>query len=69
MDSLAVCVFLEKDKEMAPISKWFLNRDQACEFRKNSRTSKPSQTNSHSGRIVASCTKLFVNIAKFYTLF
>ena len=65
MDSLGVCLF----QETAPISKLVLNRNQACESRKNSRTSKPSQTNSHLGRIVASCTKQFVNIAKFYTLF
>ena len=32
MNSLTVCMFQEKDKETAPISKWdFLNRDQACE--------------------------------------
>ena len=68
-DSLAVCVFHENEKETAPISKWVLNRDQAYEWRKNSRTSKPSQTNSHSERIASPCTKPFVNFATFYILF
>ena len=62
MDSLAICVFQEKEKETAPISKRNLNRDQACESRKNSRTSKPSQTNSHPGIITAQCNKQFVKI-------
>ena len=37
MDSFAFCVFQEKqekEKETAPISKWGLNRNQACESRK-----------------------------------
>ena len=68
MDSLAVCVFQEIDKETVPVRKWVLNRDQACESQKNSCTSKSTQTNSPSGRVVAHCTKQFVNIAKFYTL-
>ena len=48
MDNLAVSMFEEKDKETVPIRKWVLNTDQACESRKNSRTTKPSQSNSHS---------------------
>ena len=48
------------------ISKWVLNKDQAYKSQKNSRISKPSQTNSHLGKIFAPFTKQFVSIAKFY---
>ena len=40
-------VLQDKVKEMALINIRVINRDQACELRKNPHTSNPSQNNSH----------------------
>ena len=47
MDNLAVGVFQETDKETAPNFK----QRSGLRVKKNSRISKPSETDSHPGRI------------------